>query len=126
MSESRNSIIIVDDDKSILRLFSRILQKNGYEVDSAETGEEAVQKIESRHFDAALVDIKLPGIEGTSVLARINQIAPKMVKIVITGFPTEENGAESLDFGAAAYLVKPVDTEELLRIIKEELEKRKQ
>ncbi len=117
-------ILVVDDEESVRYSFKRAFGSI-YDIMTAETGEEALRKIESKHFDAALVDVKLPGMDGTSVLARINQVASKMVKIVITGFPTEENGAESLDHGAVAYLVKPVRPEKLLRIIKEELEKRK-
>ncbi len=121
MDKENKTIIIVDDDKSILQVFSRILQKQGYETDVAETGEEVIEKLNKRSYDLALIDIKLPDINGTELLRRINLTNPKMIKIMITGFPSIEDGIRALDSGSAAYLVKPVKSEELLRIIAEKL-----
>lgn len=121
MEKKKGSILIVDDDKSILRVFARILQKQGYETDVAETGEEALRKISSRPFDLALIDVKLPDVDGVELLKRINTINSNMKKIIITGFASIENGIKALDNGSDAYLVKPVKPEELIRIIKEKL-----
>jgi len=123
MEKQRKSILIIDDDKSILNIFTRILEKQGYTTDTAETGQEALEKIETRSYDLALVDIKLPDTNGTDLLARINQTRPNMVKIAITGFPSLEDASKVLDRGAAAYLVKPVKSEELISIIAEKLKK---
>ena len=123
MEKQRKSILIIDDDKSILNIFTRILEKQGYTTDTAETGQEALEKIETRSYDLALVDIKLPDTNGTDLLARINQTRPNMVKIAITGFPSLEDASKVLDRGAAAYLVKPVKSEELVSIIAEKLKK---
>ena len=60
VASPKKTILVVDDDKSILRTFTRILQKSGYEIDTAETGKEAMEKTENRHYDLALVDIRLP------------------------------------------------------------------
>jgi len=123
MEKQRKSILIIDDDKSILNIFTRILEKQGYTTDTAETGQEALEKIETRSYDLALVDIKLPDTNGTDLLARINQTRPNMVKIAITGFPSLEDASKVLDRGAAAYLVKPVKSEELISIIAQKLKK---
>jgi DNA-binding response OmpR family regulator len=119
--EANRTILVVDDDKSILRTFTRILQKNGYEIDSAETGKEAMEKAASRHYDLALVDIRLPDMDGTDLLAKIKKQLQNTIKIMITGFPSIESGIKALDEGADAYLVKPVKPEELLMLIKEKL-----
>jgi len=123
--ETTKTILVVDDDKSILRTFTRILQKNGYEIDSAETGKEAIEKACSRHYDLALVDIRLPDMDGTDLLAKIKEQLQNTIKIMITGFPSLESGVKALDEGADAYLVKPVKPEELLMLIKEKLKNKK-
>ena len=115
------TILVVDDDKSILRTFMRILQKNGYEIDVAETGKEAIEKADTRHYDLALVDIRLPDMDGTDLLAQIKKQLQNTIKIMITGFPSIESGVKALDEGADAYLVKPVKPEELLMLIEEKL-----
>ena len=115
------TILIVDDDKSILRTFTRILQKNGYEIDAVETGKEAIEKADTQEYDLALVDIRLPDMDGTELLAKIKKPLQKTIKIMITGFPSLETGIKALDEGADAYLVKPVRPEELLMLIEEKL-----
>ena len=119
--EASRTILVVDDDKSILRTFTRILQKNGYKIDTAETGKEAIEKADKKHYDLALVDIRLPDMDGTELLAKIKKQLQNTIKIMITGFPSIENGVKALDEGADAYLVKPVKPEELLILIKEKL-----
>jgi DNA-binding response OmpR family regulator len=114
-------ILVVDDDKSILRTFTRILQKSGFEIDVAETGKEAMEKTEKKHYDLALVDIRLPDIDGTDLLVKLKKPLKDTVKIMITGFPSLETGVKALDEGADAYLVKPVKPQELLLLIEEKL-----
>jgi DNA-binding response OmpR family regulator len=119
--ETTKTILVVDDDKSILRTFTRILQKNGYEIDTAETGKEAIEKSDKKCYDLALVDIRLPDMDGTDLLAKIKKQLQNTIKIMITGFPSIESGVKALDGGADAYLVKPVKPEELLMLIEEKL-----
>ena len=118
---SKKSILVIDDDKSILRTFTRILQKTGCDIDVAETGREAMEKAEKRHYDLALVDVRLPDMDGTDLLAKMKDTMRDTVKIVITGFPSMEVGVRALDEGADAYLVKPVRPEDLLMLIEEKL-----
>jgi DNA-binding response OmpR family regulator len=122
----KKTILVVDDDKSILRTFTRILQKSGYEIDVAETGKEAMEKAESRHYDLALVDIRLPDMDGTDLLAKLKKQLEPTVKIMITGFPSLETGVKALDEGADAYLVKPVKPQELLMLLEEKLKNLKE
>ena len=117
----KKSILVIDDDKSILRTFTRILQKTGCDIDVAETGREAIEKAEKRHYDLALVDVRLPDMDGTDLLAKMKDTMRDTVKIVITGFPSMEVGVKALDEGADAYLVKPVKPEDLLMLIEEKL-----
>ena len=121
MEKHGKTILVVDDDKSILRTFTRILQRNGFEIDVAETGKEAIEKTQVKIYDLALVDIRLPDMDGTDLLPRMQKNMRNAVKIMITGFPSLENGVKALDGGADAYLVKPVKPEELLSLIQEKL-----
>jgi DNA-binding response OmpR family regulator len=121
LEKAKKRILVVDDDKSILRAFTRILQKNGYEIDVAETGREALEKTETNCYALALIDIRLPDMDGTDLLAKMQKTTRDAVKIMITGFPSLENGVKALDEGADAYLVKPVKPEELLALIEEKL-----
>ena len=122
MEKQKKSILIVDDDKYILHIFSRILQKQKYCVETAETGQEALEKLDNNNFDLALIDVKLPDTNGTDLLAKMHTLNPSMLKIAITGFPSIEDATKVMDQGATAYLVKPVKSEELVRLIAEKLE----
>ncbi len=122
--ENIKSILVVDDDKATLQILERILQKQGYNVDIAETGREAEAKVTNKPFDLALIDVKLPDTDGIDLLGEIHRIRPKMVKIVITGFASMENGIRAMEVGADAYLVKPVTSEELLKVVEQKLKER--
>ena len=126
MAETKKTILVVDDDKSILRTFTRILEKSGYNIDVAETGKEAMEKAENHHYDLALVDIRLPDMDGTDLLAKLKKQLQNTVKIMITGFPSLETGVKALDEGADAYLVKPVKPQELLALLDEKMKNKKQ
>jgi DNA-binding response OmpR family regulator len=119
LDNAKKNIIVIDDDKSILRTFTRILQKNGYVIDVAETGKEALEKAAKKNYDLALIDIRLPDMEGTDLLVKMQHSMRDSIKIMITGFPSLETGVKALDEGADAYLVKPVKPEELLALIEE-------
>lgn len=121
LQNNKVRILVIDDDKSILRTFTRILQKNGYDIDVAETGKEAIEKSKKARYDLALIDIRLPDMDGTDLLVKIQQTMQDAIKIMITGFPSLETGVKALDEGADAYLVKPVKPEELLTLIEEKL-----
>ena len=117
----KKSILVVDDDQSILRTFSRILQKCGYETETAQTGREAMGKTRIRHYDLVLLDLRLPDMKGTDVLVKARKQLQETVKIMITGYPSLETGVKALNEGADAYLTKPVKPQELLTIIQDKL-----
>ena len=115
------SILVVDDDKTILRSLQAVLELEGYYVDTAESGQEAIEKSDSKLYNLALLDIKLPDMQGTDLLTKMHESMPKMMKIMVTGHPELENAVESLNMGADAYLMKPVSPRILLRTVKEKL-----
>jgi DNA-binding response OmpR family regulator len=122
--QRQKDILLVDDDKSILRILTRILQKQGYSVRTAETGREAEEIINSQSYDLALIDVKLPDTDGLDLLQKVQATRPNMIKIILTGFASMDDGIKALNTGADAYLVKPVEPVELLKILKEKFEER--
>ncbi len=120
MSEEKNRILVIDDDKGILRVFKNILEKDGYIVQTAETGREALEKLKKERFNVCLIDVRLPDMDGTEILKIAN--APNTVKIIVTGFSSDEVGKKAADLGADDFLVKPVKPEELLAAVKDRLE----
>jgi YesN/AraC family two-component response regulator len=94
-------------------------------VEQAKNGTEAIGKSKKITYNAALIDIKLPDVEGVELLTRLKDTVPKMRKIIITGFPSLENAISSLNKGADAYLVKPVDPEKLIELMRTQLSKQK-
>jgi DNA-binding response OmpR family regulator len=116
----RKQILVVDDDANILRGFKSILEKEGYSVETAETGKDAIKKIKKAKFSVYLVDVKLPDMDGTELLLKIPE-TPKAVKIVVTGFSSQEVGKKAAEYGAHDFLVKPVKPEELVATVRERL-----
>ncbi len=121
MEEQKKSILVVDDDKAILKYAKGILQLEGYDVDVAETGFDVMEKSSTRFYNLVLLDIMLPDIQGTELLTKMHRTTPKTMKIMITGFPSFDNAVEALNMGADAYLLKPVELVELLSVVKEKL-----
>lgn len=122
----KKRILVVDDDEMILKSFKEILESRGYLVETAETGLEALEKSEVQHYDLALLDIKLPDIEGTELLVEMHEGTPRMMKVMVTGHASLKNAVESLNLGADAYLMKPVKPEELLRVVEEKLKEQEE
>ena len=114
-------ILIVDDDQSILQTLKLILQSEGYTVETAETGGEAIEKSKAQQYNLALLDIRLPDMEGTKLLTKMRSGTPRMRRIMITGYSSLESALESLNNGADAYIEKPIQPRQLLDIIKDKL-----
>ena len=123
----KKRILVIDDDEVVLKNFKAILELEGYNVDTAVTGKEAIQKSKTSFYNLALIDIRLPDMEGTQLLTAMRDTIPKMVKIIVTGYPSQENAVEAVNMGADGYVVKPImDTDEFLKKIKEHLKKQEE
>ena len=119
-------ILIVDDDENIITVFQVNLEKNGYKVETAKNGAEALEKTGRKFFNLALIDIRLPDIEGTDLIELLHEVAPKMRMIIVTGFPSLQNAINAVNKGADGYLLKPVNMEQLLKTIEEQLRKQRE
>jgi PAS domain S-box-containing protein len=116
-------VLIVDDEEGQRKSLSLILKKKGYEVESAGTGKEALNKAKSRFIDLVLLDIKLPDIDGIDLIARLKDLNHDLPVIMISGFASVENTVRSMNSGASAYLVKPISNDEMLVKIQDLLER---
>lgn len=121
MPEAKRTILIIDDDQSILRVFTRVFERKGYSVVAVDTGKKALDQIRRSRFDAALIDVRLPDMDGTELLPEIQATSPKTVKIVFTGSATVEFGSAEAEKSMDAFLLKPVKPEVLLNILEEKL-----
>jgi len=121
----KSTVLIVDDDQSILESSKAIVESAGYAVQTAETARDAIRKAKSDWFDIALLDIKLPDMEGTELLKRLQEIKPRMIKIMVTGSASLDNAIQSVNLEAKAYIVKPFNPADLLRVIDEKLKERR-
>lgn len=114
-------ILVVDDDIDILQSLKEILETKGYDVEVAESAQKGLELAKKRFFNLAILDIKLPDMEGTELLAKIHKEKPQMMKVMLTGYPSLDNAVQALNLGADAYLMKPVNPEELLKVVEEKL-----
>ncbi len=115
---NKPSILIIDDDPGILSVFTRIFQRSGYSVTVAAKGTEAIEKLNSTNFDVALIDFRLPDMEGTELFPIIEHRSPSTVKIMLTGSPLQTIS------GADVLISKPVLPEALLSMVDTKLKNR--
>ena len=121
--QEKQSILIVDDDESTLRTLTLIFEQKGYETETAATGRDAIEKVRERFFNLALLDIKLADTDGVELLAPLKEMHPNMVVIIITGYASLETAVRALNEGAAGYITKPLNMDEVLVTVREGLKK---
>ncbi|UCG91203.1 MAG: sigma-54-dependent Fis family transcriptional regulator [candidate division WOR-3 bacterium] len=121
----KGRILIVDDEESIRTSLVDLLGKNGYDALAVEDGYKALEKVKEEEWDVALVDLKMPGIDGFEVLKKIGEINPHMVVIIITAYGTVDNAVAAMKEGAADYVMKPFTADEICIRVEKVLEKRR-
>jgi DNA-binding NtrC family response regulator len=119
-------ILIVDDDENIRKALIAVLEDEGYTVDSVDTGKKGIEKTQTEFFNIALIDVRLPDMEGTEVLSKMQETSPTLRKIIITGYPTLQNAVAAVNKGANAYVMKPFDLEKMIQTIEEQLKKQEE
>jgi len=124
--ERKGSILIVDDDDSIRKVLAAILEEKGYSVETVDTGGKAIRKSKTKFYNMALIDIRLPDMEGTELLTQMKQTMPMMIKVMITGYPSIQNAVDALNKGADAYIIKPLDIDKALSVIENLLKKQRE
>jgi DNA-binding NtrC family response regulator len=106
-------LLIVDDEEQFVEALSERLSMRDYDVTTSLTGEDAIEKIKNFNFDVVILDVRLPGVEGTEVLREIKNLKPLTEVIMLTGHGTVEMAIEGMKNGAFDFLMKPCETEDL-------------
>jgi len=123
--DAKGKVLIVDDAPDTLEIIQKLFRYEGYDVALASTGEEGVKKVEEEKPDVVLMDINLPGIDGTEALRRIRTLNPLQCVVMLTAFATVDNAIQALKEGASDFVKKPFENEHLIHIVKQCLEKYK-
>jgi DNA-binding NtrC family response regulator len=111
------SVLIIDDEENLLILLDRILSKEGYQVKTANNANQALDYVDRESFSVAIMDIKMYPIDGVALLAEIKKRSPDIQVIMITAYPTVDSRSDCMKYGAANYLTKPLDIQELKSVV---------
>ena len=117
-------ILVVDDEMIVCDSCQRILEEEGYEVETALSGKEAFEKMKTHPFDIVITDLKMPGIGGMEILKSFRKDYPDSIIIMITGFSTVETAVEAMKLGAFDYIPKPFTPDEVSIVVKKAIEKK--
>ncbi len=123
MSAQRINLLIVEDEKSQREMLEGFLLRQGFSVLSADGGERALAEVRRAHFDLVLLDYKMPGMDGLQTLREMRKINPELAVVMMTAYGTIETAVQAMKEGAADYLTKPIDLDELLLLIEKVSEK---
>ena len=122
--ENTARILVVDDEEGMRDFLSILLQKEGYMVKTAKSGEEALFILEQERFDLVITDLRMPKITGLDVLHRIKEKDPEIGVVMITAYASTETAVDAMKGGAFDYIAKPFDVEEMKEVVKEALKRR--
>jgi DNA-binding NtrC family response regulator len=117
-------ILVMDDESTVCEACHEALAIEGYMVDTVLSGEEGLQTLQTNTYDIILLDLKMPGMSGLEVLAKVKEIAPKADVVMMTGYATVESAVEAMKLGAIDYIKKPFTNRELSDKILQVLEKK--
>jgi DNA-binding response OmpR family regulator len=117
MSEVKNKplkILLVDDERGFVDVISKRMTKRNFDVTKAYSGEEALQALRKKDFDAVILDLKMEDMDGIEILKIFKKMVPELPVIMLTGHGSEEAARDGIGLGASDYLTKPCDFEELI------------
>ncbi|HEU5336601.1 MAG TPA: sigma-54 dependent transcriptional regulator [Terriglobales bacterium] len=121
----QGKLLIVDDELSVRDSLNKWFREEGYEVGAAESASEALSRMAEQRWDAALLDIKMPGTDGIELQRRMHEIDPQLIVIMMTGYASVETAVTALKNGAYDYVTKPLDPDEIAHLVKNALQHRR-
>lgn len=122
---TRGRVLLVDDDPTVLRSFSRSLRRAGFDVETAADGQTAVKRVDNETFDVILSDIAMPGMSGIQLLREVREHDLHVPVILVTGDPAVRTAVQALEYGAFHYLTKPVESSELESVVEKAVQLRR-
>ena len=117
-------VLIVDDEAVIRKGLLRVMQGRGYHAESAESGFEAIEKLQKTPFNIVITDLKMPGMDGIEVLKAIKILQPDVPVIIITGYSTVDTAVDAMKNGAFDYIAKPFTPDQVIEMVEKALEQR--
>ena len=121
MATEKTKILVVDDQESVRDILSNMLTREGYEVITAPTGSEALEKIKEKNFSLVISDIKMPKMDGFGVLRGVKSTNPNIPVIFLTAVGEKEIVIQAMKEGVADYIEKPFQLNKVLKVVKEKL-----
>jgi DNA-binding NtrC family response regulator len=122
---TKASLLIVDDENVVRDSLGKWFEEEGYSVDTANSGREALLKLPRQRWDLALLDIKMPGMDGLELHRKIREVDPEIIVIIMTGYAAVDTAVQALKDGAYDYIMKPFDPDDLARLVAKALEHRR-
>ena len=122
---AKASILIVDDETVVRDSLGKWFEEEGYNVETATTARDALLKLPGQRWDVALVDIKMPGMDGLELQRKIREVDPEILIIIMTGYASVETAVQALKDGAYDYITKPFDPDDLAHLVRKALEHRR-
>lgn len=123
MADSAGSVLVVDDAPQICKALSDVLSTSGYAVRTAPSGERALQIMDATEFDLIITDLKMSGMSGMDLIARVKERAPDMSIVILSGFGDMDDVIGAMRAGISDYLKKPFSIDEVLEVVKREVRK---
>ncbi len=117
------NILLIDDEEEFTEVLSMRMDSRGFSVEVASSGEEGIEKVKAKNYDAVILDMAMPGMDGMETLKHLLKIRPDLQVIMLTGHATVNKGVEAVKLGAADYLEKPAEINLLVEKIKQAQEK---
>jgi DNA-binding NtrC family response regulator len=125
LADKSKHLLLVEDEAGLRTAIAERLAGHEFHVDQAETGEEALNRLQDFAYDVVITDLRLPGLDGTRVLEEALQRYPDLIVIVVTGFGTVKDAVEMIRRGAADFITKPFQFDELLHVLRTSLERKR-
>ena len=123
--ESKGTILVVDDERITLRNLQHILKKSGYQTVGTQSGKKALKLLDEHEFDVVLTDLKMPRVDGQTILKRVKKLYPETEVIMITGYASVDSAIQCMSSGAYTYIAKPFKIDEVKKIVDKAMSKRR-